>query len=911
MEHNAKLAIVLLLSILIIPLSLADYNQLPTAGNDDTNSYQFRGTGSTTQYTKITSVGSGTGSFTSPIVFDANNDGRQEIFVFGGNDIINVLSGDSVDVEQASLEIGEPFMSPVACDIDADGKKEYVGVFNNGTGDYLRYINFDANSAISLGDSYEVPNSVLRGKMVCADFFSSEGDNANHVFFLDEDKYLYYAKVAGGSWSVTQTDSDGSVSHETGASFTHGDMDIALMEETGLGVPVIVWVSGTYIHGFTPDGDGFSENFNSELVLTPTSNNRIFVGVRESPNGVDKVVLVTSAVGTNAASGFDILLYKTGSIFKTWSLDESEDFNPGGSLTRNHHASTMISAYDNDAGTEDVIIRYEIELKQGSDGVGVVVLSGTDLSVLNSSSSTAQCTSSTARSYPNHAYYVDMNGDGRRDIVSTCVDGGGNDIIYYLSGDSFTTKTVFHNNTATNTKISPYPVNYNNDNHVDFIVSHASLTYFLQSSIVSTTAQNYPFSVELANTTEELEAFMDITGLYENEDALFNYALVCSVQSNNIWNEDFGLQYQFNDTGVSLNVFPPEDLLTFDGIEHVLDGVNFTQFDLQKEHTEGVRDYMILGFGFTEPLNRTYDLIGFGSDTRITEYWRLNKTGSNLTITKVVPFVGETVVGSASVGAQVLIEFEHEPTSDGFTGQKYFNIDILVNNVTVVSDNSNIQFSGSDLKKVEVFTDTPGSLSIQLLRLVETSDLEPGFTQFQNGVQITSGGFTTTVPSPAGSSIASEGFIVYPGFNDEFSSSCEYDSVGTYRQRHYIAPPNTGFDYSNYKEILVTVSGVATVGGGFGEGALSSDPLVNKFRSFLDGFGFGSTFGVLLVWTLIVLALMIWASTYNVVAGVAVLILGIIIGGIAGVYPVWFLLLLALVGVAAAVMLGRKVFVGD
>jgi len=152
-------------------------------------------------------------------------------------------------------------------------------------------------------------------------------------------------------------------------------------------------------------------------VLPTANNNRIFIGVRESPTGADKIFLVTSAVNTGSANGFDIMLYKTGSFIKGWTLDGSIDFDPGGSLSRNHHASVAIGAYDNTGGTEDLILRYEIEQKQSSDGVGVRVYSGLDLALLNSTSSTAQCDSAGARSFPNHIYYIDMSHQDKDTIV--------------------------------------------------------------------------------------------------------------------------------------------------------------------------------------------------------------------------------------------------------------------------------------------------------------------------------------------------------------------------------------------------------------------------------------------------------------------------------------------------------------
>jgi len=884
------------------------------AGNDPTNSYSALGSGAGTDYTKITSIGSTSGSYTAPIVFDGNNDGTNEIFLYGGNNVINVLNGDDPTIEQGSVIVGDPIISGVACDIDSDGFLEYVGAFDNGTMWFLTYFDIGAGGGITQGPSTEIDDiTSVYGKIVCDDFFQSEGDSKNYALFIDTEKYLHYAALTGSAWSHTVIDPDGSTGHEDGNDFSYGDNDLSLMESPGIGEKVLVWIAGTYIHGYTPSGEEFSDDFSSKLVETiPSINNGIFSGVRESPTGNDKVFLWTSQVNVGGGIDTDVMLYKVTTFLGNpkFALDNDIAVAWGGSLTRNHHVAGAIGAYDNTGGTEDLILRQETENRQGTNGVAVRVYSGLDLALLNSTGSISLCSSAGDRTYPNRMFYVDMNGDGNKDVLTTCRTPSNEDVIYYLQGDGFTQNQTIHTESPASLH-TPVPVDYNRDGFLDLIQTTPGETYFLQSSVTTTTEQNYPFSVALESQTEELEAFMDVQGEYENPDALFNYALVCSVSTETVWNERFGLQYQFNNSGVSLNVFPPEDLLTFDGLELDLDGVNFSQFDLLKEHTEGVRDNMIVSFAFTEPTNRTYDLIMFADDSTITEYWRLNKTVNNLTITKIVPFVGSTVVGSVSVASEILIDFIHEPTTDSFSGQKYFNIDIRVNNNTIVSDNSNIQFSGENIKKVEAFTDDLGSVSVQYISLALSTDLEPGFVQFQNGVQIESGGFTTTVPAPLGDEIAGNGYTVLPGINDDFQSLCEYEETGTYVQRHYLAPPNTGGDYSNYEEITVEILGTDIAADGFDEGVLSDDPLVTQAKGFLAKYGIESTLGWLLVWTLLIVILAAWGFARSPILGIIVFIFGIIVGTMIGVYPIWFTLLLAILSVASVVVMFRKIFVGD
>lgn len=898
--------------LLVLPLINADLNVLLQQGNDQRNSYNPLGTG-TDDYTQIFAPGSASGTYTSPVVFDANGDEIQEIFLYGGNDIINILNGANPSFEQASVTLGEPFISPVACDIDNDGFLEYVGVFNNASADFLTFLDFSAEGIATQGPvSVQANQTSIFGKMVCNRFFFEEnGDPSNYVMFVDTEKFLHYAKIVGGVWDETIVDSDGSVLHEDGDEYAFGDNDVSIIENGGNGKKVIQWISGTFIHGFTPDLQGFSDDFSGELVGFPSFNDRVFSGVRTSPFGIDKVFVASSAIGSGTTTKTTIILYKITTLVGdfSWGIDSSVQPDWGGSGFRNNQIAMAIGAYQDD-GTQDLYMRQEWEQEQDqTDGTQVRIFSGLDLSLLNSSTTDALCDTEPNRGFPNRMWLIDMDNDGDKDILTMCNGAVSTErMIYYLRAPDFNqNQTIFQDSTVTD-KMTPVPVDYNRDGEMDFIFSTPAFTYLLQSSVATSTQQNFPFTATFKNVSG-LVATTNITALFENPTAFFNFASVCSITEESIWTETFTTGYNFTERNVSLNIVPPEDFLTPAGIQVGLGG-NITTFNLLKEHPIGVRETMRLRVSYASSANSIVDLFALADDSRFTEFWRLNKTGLGLTIQQVVPFQGIINVGTTSLNSSfITFDVIHTPTFDAFNDIQSYDIDLFVNGVLVNGTTSTAVFEGENIRNVQLFTQSPSNFTFIQLSLSTVSDVEPIFSQFQNGIRTTVNDVTLTVPSIVGPVVSGDGFDIITDFNNQFFSRCTYENPGVFTQRHYIAPINTAGDYSNFRELIVTIPGPED-DVEFGDpGSFEEDPLISGLFDLLPDILQGPL-GRLIIWLVFSALIVVTGFIISEALGLVAVALALVIGVLTGALPLWMGVVLVVVTAGVIALAMRKIFAG-
>ena len=912
--RTQKIGMVLAIFLLSSILVSADFNILLEQGGSPQNKYAMFGVGQEEPYSFITTVGSTTGSFTTPLVFDANLDGTMDVFVYGGNNIINVLNGDNILVEQASLVIGEPFISPAACDIDNDGRLEYVGVFNNGT-DVLTYIDVTPEGNIVQGPFIILDNQTnIFGKIACSRFFQSEGDLRSFVMFVDVNKFLHFATVSGGVWEHTIIDSDGSVDHESsGLDYTFGDNDMVIMDNPGTGAPVAIWVSGEFLHGFSPDLTGWSEDFSSETTLDPTQYNRIQYGVRTSPFGSDKLVVVNSAVDNDNSGDHNILLFKVTSFGDSnqWALDATQTINFGGSGTRNSHMSMMLGSYDNTDGTEDVILREELEQKQsGTGGVGVRVLSGNDLSILNDTNSIFQCDSAADRLFPNRAFYMNMEAGGSRDIVTSCRNISNSlDYIYALRGDDFNTLQEINAQDFTVGGLTPYPVDYNLDGAMDFIYTSPARTFFLQSTVESPTQRNFPFNVGV-NQSIGLDVFTDINVEFAS-NFFYKYTAVCSIQSETIWAESFTANYNFTERNVSLFAnknLDPQDFIGAGGFNLEVTDTNITRFSLVKEHPVGVRDTMAQLVSWATPGDSSIVIFTAAADGFFTSIWQVNRTGQNITVTKLLPGIGSDNLGTVTIeGDLIRFRADYFPRQDQFNNSLSYDVTITVNAQVVNETAGTLGFIGDNIKDMTIEVTQNGNYSIAQMALKQQTDVEPPFVLFQNGIETTENIFTISVPSPQLPFVQGQGFRVIPGFNRTFVTQCSYEEPGTYLQRHYISPPTALEDYTNFREILVGTDVEAVfdeVDGGF-EGDEFFDDLISDLPEELQG-----PFGRFLIWLGFAFIIVIIGFSVNPMLGIFSIPLAILIGVLSTALPIWIAVLLAILVAGLIALVFRKVFAG-
>lgn len=857
-----------------------------------------------------------------PVVYDFDNDGKQEIVLYTGGNQTTFFDGNNPTIEQTSFLLGKPVRDSVACDADNDGKTEYVGVFNNGTSTFLTSINYD-NGQASLGALLLVNESTEgNGAVRCSQFYSPQGDMRNYTIFVDDSRQLWIARASGSGWTWSVIDVQDAVTEEAGLGDEWYDRSdpIILRQADPLGQKVIAFVAGEKLITYYSNDLSGSLSFTS---LRSRACSYHLLGQQYSST-TQRVILGFDLENDACIGGFgvdaNVVQYQLGRNFFTNNpsivFKKLKTINYGGAIDEIYSAYA-VGFWDDDS-TEDVII---VGKKHGVTNFRLTALEGQSFDILTSVVKTDVCDGTV--NYVERAFMVDMDGDTDLDVLTSCFNDTfgftDNEIIFWMDNNAsdvnvigeFDLPGVSPPAIGANRPSTPVPVDANKDGLLDLIYQSHLGYATLMSSVLSSTQEDFPFSVFLKNTTSDLRANMNVRLEYDQQQASLLYTAVCSVETQPIWVENFNLAYNFS-SDVSVNNLQPTELLTFDGLDITIPwasptpGVNFTTVDLVKDHSEGVRDIMVFEFGFLEGGSREYDVIAYDSNDEITWWFILNKTGSNLAITKFVPFQGSVLVNGTIplATSEVLLEMVHTPIVSTFDGKRYFEIDFIVNGVTVFSENSNIQFDGSNIKKVEVFTNDLGQLLIKRLSLSRSTDLNPPFVSFQNGLIIEDDPFTIKTDSPQGEEIIRPGFTIFPGHNQDFSMVCQYEEAGTYTQRHYLE------DYTNFKEVVVTVTGVAT-GGVDGDAVFSGDELVKTIDSFLLSlFGINSPLAKMLFWTALLIVVGFFTFPTHPILGVISVLFMMVIGALIGYFPVWIVVVLAIIAVAALTIGFRSIFVG-
>lgn len=932
------LAFFILALLFVIPV-LADYNYWTQAGNTDRNTYDVLGS-STNNYTLITAPAADFGSRIQPLVFDTNNDDTNEIFVYSGDNVVSLLNGDDPTQELGSILLGDFDINPVLCDIDTDGQLEYVGVFNNGTR-FLSFIEIDANDSITVGTPLDLGANATNqfGRMACDPFYSPAGDGSNYVLFVDSLKNLHIATYTGGSWAHEIVDVDDAVDHEANddLDFAAGDNDVIVSDDFNVrGGRSAIFIAGTHIHEYVSLGSTTEENsydfFGDLSIVVGREPTQIFLALIDTGGARYRAIISTHGISQAAAAlvDSDLISFRSigNSLGSQLSIEDQEIVSVGisgaGSSTKvaRHAVADIVGST-----AEDIIMYWEYDDDQGDTGrvEGLRVHTGNNLSPYLSfdfntvGTDPRACTEDYDVVGYEKIYAVDMNDDNNKDILITCERDTGAENQHQAF---FLNAPFYYPNASVNVSLgavtgvqaTPSPVDYNRDGILDLIYSDVTDTFFLQSSTTTATANNYPFNIEDEGAVNESGQIISTTLATvefppEQDDYIYNFAAVCDVQTSTAWYEDLRTGYNASENDVSANFFPIEDFLTFNGLTFTIGG-NYTSFLLTKFHSEGVRASMTQGNGFSLDTNRTIDVLSFADDGQVTSYWRFNKTETNLTIQKVVPFQGIVTLGSTTVAnGENNYEIKYTPEFDSFSGQEYFVAEFLINNVTV-TETSTAQFDGTNIQDVQVYTEGNGTFTMKYFGLSVTGDLEPEFVQFQNGQEVVVSGVTITFPAPS-DSIVGEGFTVIPGFNEEFSYECIYDTPGTYRQRAYLAEPNTAGDYSNYEEITVVIP-ESILPDVTGDGTdFEDDETLGLIDAFLDSLGLNTAFAKFIIAWVIILFLLFLGTTFHPMAGVIAFLVGLVIFVAMGWIPFWIVIVLVILAAALLAMTFRKVFAGD
>lgn len=901
-----KISLFILILILSITPALADYNSWHESGGTG-NTYFVRGTFAQ-NFTEVEPPSSTSGSVTHPIVADLNNDGTNEIMLYAGNNIISILDGDDPTEEQNAIAPGEPFISPVACDIDQDGSLEYVGVFNNGTNNLVA-TSLSSSGDVSIVSTVIANQTNLYGRMECARFYQPQGDTKNYVLFADESRFLHIAHVTGGAWVDTIIDV-GAVAEEDGeAQVFERKNDVVFSDNfhTG-GENTVALVGGKVLYTYHSDGSLNDFDFSSEFSTAPaagsTSDDKISLHVMPQSSGADRIFIGSTG---DAVHGVKVR-YVGGTLFQ----DDSVIFYSGGGLDVLRDFFWMVGPWEQSSRYDIVVVGTEVTT--GPNTFYARVYAGSDHSLQFSASND----SLGDRVF--YSYLVDTDNDADNDVLYFPDFGSGNTskgIISYLGPNLSQRPTILQFPDADYQFLyTPVPVDYNNDGLLDMIYTSGNKSIFFQSSVESQTVEDFPFTLAFSSAQNEsgvLSSTVDVTAGYdpERDGYTYNFAAVCSVLTTSIWNERFTTGYNFTQNDVQTNPSGLESSLTFQGLSFTIGG-NFSSLDITKFHDEGIRQNMEVTLSVTPGENRTFDVLSFAENDFVTSYFRFNKTGTTVTVEQVVPFAATIPLGSTTVsGTQFQYKMTYAPVRSEFSGLEYFTVEVFVNNVSINTTSTVFENTpGSDIKDVSVFTEDDGSFIVHSLGLAGTTDFEPSFVQFQNGQQFTNNGVTFTINATS-SSFAGDGFTVIPGHNEEFSYECVYDQPGTYVQRAYLAPVNTADDYTNYKEITVVIPSDLTSDDTPGTGTdFEDDETLGLIDAFLESIGLGSDLAKFLIAWVFILGMTFFGTQYHIIAGVLSFLVGLVVFVSIGWISLWIVLVLVIFAAAILVLAFKKVFGG-
>lgn len=434
-----------------------------------------------------------------------------------------------------------------------------------------------------------------------------------------------------------------------------------------------------------------------------------------------------------------------------------------------------------------------------------------------------------------------------------------------------------------------------------------------------TNISNHNFSVAY-NSSNAMAVTDKVTVAENSTDFNYKYALTCDLSQQSLWNEQFNNFYNFSSQNVSTSFVNPQSYLTFQGIFwNNTVGVT-TNFDILKTGNAGYRDFLTYQVSYQTNQNHYAETILYDGANNPALYLTLNKTGSLLIVRQYYPAFATSIniANFTLVGGNVNIQVELMPHHDTGTNTDDFLFTIKNSNLTGSQLSTDYETIGgvSTINNAELFSGNSvnGTTFYKSMSLTKTSNPHPSFREFQNGERENIGGVTIETPAPL-SSVDGDGFTIIPDFNNVFYSICQYTTVGSYTQRHFLGATSSPDDWSNYHDLTITATQVSTntsdetEGGAAGPG--SGDFGTDIIPSFFNSVGFTSTASKLLIW--MVVAFIIAAIGFGVhpILGVLVFVAVIIVGVPIGMVPLWFLLVFIIIAGGIVAALYRMIFSGS
>lgn len=873
--------------IMCASFAIADYSSYQTYGNDGLLQHDISGY-LATAYNPHNPINNDGSDYLEQIVYDYNGDSINDLITAGKNGKVYLIEGNNVDIAADDRDIGYYASQGVACDVGQTGKKEYVAIYQIG-GDYTMIsMSVTQQQKMNFTGTKNVTATNIYANLQCSQFFYTEGDQKYYVLWVSNDKRLHYAYRSGSTFIETTLNPENAATKEINGNWSwYSNHQLVIDPDWDYGGHnAALYMAGNYLIAYLSNDDSVSKDI-APYINIPTSTTfqsiESFGGLRTGESTTAYNVYNTGYTPTaGGQKSFIIQARETKDFFGVYGMSIREyNYSYGGA----RQSTTKIAVQNNN--------RYIVfRLEPNSPSVSAFHIIAPNMTLLNYIAPVTTLLSGASSPDP---FTMSIVND---DIIfprDGSFPGIGIQEILTITNGSVTEQNIIGtNNTGVTTTIQPITlVDFDRDGFLDIFVNTPTKTIFYMSNGTTTsTQQNYPFTV-ITNTTNPLSTVSRIDVGYNFTNYVYNYAVACDISENTIWNEQFNLAYNFSQHNVSFNVVPPEGFLSYYGMVFTINAT-LPQFDLYKNGNNGARDYLRQRITMQRTGNNSIDYLVFASDYQITYWLRFNKTGTNVEISKIVGGVRQSIANyTSALNTAENIVIDYVPQHDYGLNIDYFTTTIKNGNVTIVTD-STFQYTGVNIKDVELYSDTiDTTLTINNFGLFKTSDVQPSLVEFQNGQRFYDNGIIITNPPP-NPSISGQGFTVIPDYNSTFYAICPYNNIGNYTQRHYIAPTNT-IDYTNYKEITVTITNTT------GTGNITIPAGDNEITSFFTSI-FGESAAVLfLIWmgiTLIVTFFAFMLLNYTANGGIfaiVVFISFIILGGFLGMLPIWVIIILLII----------------
>lgn len=887
-----KTIIYITILLILATFVSADYTAWYSYGGNAQQSNHITGIGNglSGYPINVTGENSGGGTDAQPLVIDYGN-GAHYVFMDEASEVAALYDSETL-VKVWGVAIGELSAQPTLCDLNGDGVKEIVGVSKH-LNNYYAFAIGKYATTFQVIDVVDTDSTNISANIVC-----SRLDNTVYsAWWIDNAHYIHKLSLSGSTLTDTKRDVETSVSRSAANYFNRGDY--SLVESNGFcgGSRALTWVSGKYLTTYWDD-DALL-NYAASIELTNTlwniSGTESMVGLMSDVDygGAQDGVMVYQRVGATGSYNYYALYGCTYDYFNGYSLQLRYLQHPEVSLTG--LSSLTISKLHTTSHDWNLVYTITTTGVAGAWYAGAIAAQNGSVSTNQGAVETsATGAGGTAYTFSNPTY---------DDLL---LNAGG--VIYLIDFQNFTNPTthVARNNAQPTEyyKNAPLLVDLDSDGVLDWLYHSSKTTWAALSggavieynpSIYFDVALNTSWSFASATKQEITQ-----TNYATNPQDSYGYALICDLSQGALWSESFGIGYNATARNVTLN--PSANFTIAGALYNNAGGFDGNPVDIKKTGNTAYSGNLVLTINYNLQRggdNDSLQILTLDGNNVPSSYTEIDRNGTHNEIYNLKTG-SKYLVGTYpyTIGTEQ-IEITFTQKINVTSNKKYYNATLYDAGANkTVSWNTNAV--GETIKSVELYGElhTDDVLSVNYISLERSSTQSANFTSFVN---------------VAGPIIPQTGYSIIPEGDGHFSTVCQYYDAGTYYQRHFLsnyANPS----YDNYVNIAVTVynstsilSGNNTgVGGGVGSGSTSSNGIITDIASNLNiTYGNASLIMCLIVIVIAMVAAAVWIHP---IVGALILGVGLIIGYILGMIPMWIVVVLIIFDAAAVALVAKNIF---